>query len=730
MANRIREMNWEGTPMGPIERWSPGFRSTLSICLRASSPAIVFWGPDLLVFFNDAAIRSSALLDPRAVGKPAREALESIWPRFGPVVETTRRNGSTVELAAQQGGLHQEATPAERFFNISFVPVSERGEVAGVLVTETDVTQLVVSKRRQRTLWDLMTRSTGVDDISEAARSFANGLRDNPADIPFACIYSFSEDGRHATLEAAVRIEPGTSLSPKIFSIDRGHFIYEGVDVRTEVPQAFDLGPGFASLPADFPEAASVSIAVLPIYPFGTHAPAGALLTGMNPHQRFEGEYRNFLELVAAQLGRAFSQAQARIREKQHLEEIALARRNRIEFFEEASAALRGPLTLLTAPLEELDSVDPSHAFESRQKLQLVRQAGTQLIRLLDALQDYSDIETGITEVHYEPVDLSILTSRPAETFRSVIERAGIRFAVETPPMPEPAYIDAELWEKVVLNLVSNAFQHTVHGEIRVKLGLSGDRFVLEVSDTGTGISEKERQRLFTPFGRVPCASERARRGLGLGLALSRAFLELHGGSLEILNRPDHGSRVIASIPRGKDHLAPGRIGAKGPHPWARLIARARLEEAEAWLANQANSGQWVSRPIQDAPQKRVLVAEDSPDLREYLLALLSGIYTTEAVADVEHAVLSARMNPPDLVVAESSLRNDGGTLVQALRSESATQSVPVILLTEDAAEEARLRALSAGADDYLLKPFSARELMLRAHSQIAVYSRRKRSSD
>src|SRR5262249_25684248 len=161
-------------------------------------------------------------------------------------------------------------------------------------------------------------------------------------------------------------------------------------------------------------------------------------------------------------------------------------------------------------------------------------------------------------------------------------------------------------------------------------------------TDTGTGISEKERDRLFTPFGRIPCAGERARRGLGMGLALSRAFLDLHGGSLEILSRSEHGSRVIASIPRGKDHLAPGRIGGKEAIPWSRLIARARQEEAEAWLADQADSGQWFSRPIQEASLKRVLVAEDSRDLREYLLALLSGTYTTEAVADVEHAVASA----------------------------------------------------------------------------------------
>src|SRR5262249_3884735 len=155
------------------------------------------------------------------------------------------------------------------------------------------------------------------------------------------------------------------------------------------------------------------------------------------------------------------------------------------------------------------------------------------------------------------------------------------QFVVEAPAMPEPAYIDAELWEKVVLNLVSNAFEHTLRGEIRVTLSMIGDHFALEVTDTGTGISEKERDRLFTPFGRIPCAGERARRGLGMGLALSRAFLDLHGGSLEILSRSEHGSRVIASIPRGKDHLAPGRIGGKEAHPWSRLIARARQEEAE-----------------------------------------------------------------------------------------------------------------------------------------------------
>src|SRR5262249_41507794 len=158
----------------------------------------------------------------------------------------------------------------------------------------------------------------------------------------------------------------------------------------------------------------------------------------------------------------------------------------------------------------------------------LIQRAGSQILRVLDVLQDYAVIEAKASGAYYGPVELSPFTGKIAETFRSVIERTGIRYVVDCPASAEIAYVDTEMWEKIVLNLVSNSFRHMHQGEVTVTVRTLGNQFVLEVADTGEGIPENQIERLFDPFYSLPREHGRVRPGLGMGLALSKAFVELH----------------------------------------------------------------------------------------------------------------------------------------------------------------------------------------------------------
>jgi len=719
MAGRVRLMDWTNSSLGPVDRWSSALRTTLSLGLQLTSPAMIFWGPELITFYNDAASGQLVAHHPDALGRPAREALGSSWTRFGQILESVMRTGTPSALSEERVLFRRGARIEERYFDMSFTPVVEHGQTSGVLVSQSDQTQRVVHERRLRTLWNLSARPAD-EDLHTAYGSIVAGLKDNPFDIPFACAYSTSEDGRLARLEAAVRIEPGTLLSPEAISLENGEFSFAGLTARIGVSQRFDLGSRFPSGVTGISEQSPVSVAVIPIQA-GSDPVSGALIIGLDPHRPFDSDYRSFIDVISTLAGRILGHARARAREKAHAQELLLSRRRRTEFFEKAGAALRAPLTLLTGPLEELFAQETSIPLEQRHKLGLIQRGGEQISLLLDALLDYSDIESGMDEAYFEPVDLSMLTLRSAEMFRPAIERAAISFIVDCPPMSEPAWVDRQMWDKIVLNLLSNAFKYTLRGEIRVSLRAVSDRFVLEIMDTGVGLPANVRHELFTPFSAIFHPGSRSHRGLGMGLAISRAFLESHGGSVQILSEDGRGTRVIASVPRGKSHLPLNRLGGREPAPWARLIARAAVGEAESWAREIAAGEPSTTRQFLEPSPKRIVIAEDNNEMREYLVDLLSTAYTPETVVNTKQALESVHTNPPDLILAEASLPGPNGVdLLHALRDDPATRAIPVILMMDEPDEELRLRALAAGAKDCLVKPFTARELILKTHSQIA----------
>jgi signal transduction histidine kinase len=233
-------------------------------------------------------------------------------------------------------------------------------------------------------------------------------------------------------------------------------------------------------------------------------------------------------------------------------------------FFSNVSHEFRTPLTLMLGPVEQLlASAHGTLTDAQREELEVVRRNARRLLKLVNTLLDFSRIEAARMQVAYEPTDLSALTAELANTFRSVVEQAGISFIVDCPPLPEQVYVDREMWEKIVLNLVSNAFKFTFEGTIEVSLRWAGDRVALAVRDTGTGIPEEELPRLFERFHRVQRARGRTHEGSGIGLALVRELAGFHGGTVEVTSAVGEGSTFTVVIAAGAAHLPAERIGAE-----------------------------------------------------------------------------------------------------------------------------------------------------------------------
>jgi PAS domain S-box-containing protein len=392
-------------------------------------------------------------------------------------------------------------------------------------------------------------------------------------------------------------------------------------------------------------------------------------------------------------------------------------------FFSNVSHEFRTPLTLMLGPVEELlDSAYGPLGDAQRREIEVVRRNARRLLKLVNTLLDFSRIEAARMQVAYEPTDLSGLTAELANTFRSVVERAGLRLVVDCPKLPEHVYVDREMWEKIVLNLISNAFKFTFEGEIEVALRWAGDHVCFSVRDTGTGIPEVELSRLFDRFHRVQRARGRSHEGSGIGLALVRELAGFHGGTVRVTSTVGQGSTFTVAIPAGAAHLPAERIGAERELGLTATTAAAFVDEATHWIGAPARiegDGTPV-RPASVEPFARVLLAEDNADMRSYIRRLLEPHYEVEAVPDGIVALAAARGRLPDLVITDVMMPGlDGIGLLRALRADPQTQGVPVVMLSARAGESSRVEAIEQGSDDYLVKPFSARELLARVGARL-----------
>lgn len=395
--------------------------------------------------------------------------------------------------------------------------------------------------------------------------------------------------------------------------------------------------------------------------------------------------------------------------------------RAKSEFFSNISHEFRTPLTLMLGPLDDvLTTSDSELSPNNRALLSAVNRNTLRLQKLVNALLDFSRIEAKRLQINAVPTDLAALTSDLASNFQSVCERAGLRFSVACPPLPAPVCVDRDLWEKIVLNLLSNAFKFTFSGGIDVHQNVVGDRIELRISDTGNGIPENEIPHLFERFHRVEGARGRTHEGSGIGLALVQELVRLHRGDIRVESAVGRGSIFTVSLPLPIP-AAPTVVTDRTaePHSATANTRNVFAEEALHWLPTAAPDT--TSSTIAATQRGRIVLAEDNADMRAYICRLLAAEgYQVSAADNGADALSECRRNPPDLVLSDVMMPDiDGFALLRHLRADVRTEVTPVILLSARAGEEARIEGLNAGADDYLVKPFASRELIARVEGAI-----------
>jgi PAS domain S-box-containing protein len=733
MGGRMRDFDWASSPAGPAADWPESLKTAVSICIGSRYPIVIWWGrPAYTMFYNDGYIPVLGVTKhPGWLGRSGRECWKEIWSTVGPMLEGVFETGvatwSEDLLLVMDRNLPRE----EVYFTFSYSPIRGVDNVDGIFCACYETTARVIGERRLQTLRDLGRTVMEVKSAEQACEVAARTLEGNPHDVPFAAIYLLDDDSKNARLCASTRLEPDSAAAPGQIAITQ-----TSDSAGWPLPRVFEtVAPEIVSNPGErfgslsggaWPEATESAL-ILPIAVPGYAKPAGFLIAGFSPRRIIDSDYRNFFDLIVGHLSTAIANARAYQEERRRAEALAEIDRSKTTFFSNVSHEFRTPLTLMLGPLEETLS-EPDLSTTAHERLEIAHRNSIRLLKLVNTLLDFSRIEAGRIEAVYEPVDLSTFTAELASVFRSAAEKAGISFVVQCSPVNDTVYIDREMWEKIVFNLLSNALKFTFDGEIRVTLRECAGSVKLTVSDSGTGIPEAELPHLFERFHRVRGARGRSYEGSGIGLALVQELVKLHGGAVQVTSKVDQGSTFVVSVPTGTAHLPEDRLGRPRTLVSSSMRSEAYVEEVMQWLPQpQSTTMQSFSSAAtessvqpQEKDRARILLADDNADMREYVRRLLATKYDVEAAADGEAALELVRTREFDLVLTDVMMpRLDGFGLLRALRSDERTQTIPVILLSARAGEESRVEGMGAGADDYLVKPFSARELLARVEAHL-----------
>jgi signal transduction histidine kinase len=537
MAALIREIDWSKTPIGPIETWSQALRMMVSFLLANRFPLLLWWGPDYVQIYNDAYRPVPGTKHPRSMGQRARECWPEIWHTIAPLIDTPFTGGAATWIEDLPLEVNRHGFVEETHFTVAYSPVPDetapRG-IGGVLATVHEITEKVIGERRVVILRDLAARAADAKTAEEACSIAARVLSNHPKDVPFALLYLIDGEHREARLAGATGVPFGDPASPLAVALGASGtpaaWPLAEARARQEIVTVDDLSSRFGRVPpgpwSDPPHAA----VVIPVRLSKAQELSGLIVAGVSPRLRLDDHYRSFFELVAGQIATSIANARAYEEERKRAEALAELDRAKTAFFSNISHELRTPLTLMLGPLEEMLASPPDALPQRREGLTLAHRNGLRLLRLVNTLLDFSRVEAGRIQAVYQPTDLASLTGELASSFRSACETAGLALTIAAEPLPQPVFVDREMWEKIVLNLISNAYKFTFAGRIEVTLRAEGDHAALRVADTGTGIAQAELPFIFERFHRVEGARGRTHEGTGIGLALVRELVKLHHG--------------------------------------------------------------------------------------------------------------------------------------------------------------------------------------------------------
>ncbi|MEG4292874.1 response regulator [Microcoleus sp. C2C3] len=433
-------------------------------------------------------------------------------------------------------------------------------------------------------------------------------------------------------------------------------------------------------------------------------------------------------QIVATQAALAVQQSRLYQTTRQQAERLLEADRLKTEFFQNISHEFRTPLTLTIGPLESACRRKEDLPY---QQAVIALRNSRRLLRLVNQLLDLQRLDAGRMQPSFRPCDLVGFCYSTAESFRAYCEKKGLHLITQLQECPL-LYLDLERFDKVIYNLLSNAVKFTPEGgKITLKVESAGAHCLLQVKDTGIGIRTEQIPYLFERFRQAEGSASRSYEGSGLGLALVKELVELHGGKISVESVYGEGTTFTVWLHFGSTHLPPDQV-LEIPAEFHSSKAAVELADVEADLSeNDAENYNFEAlEPISsEKVVGTVLVVDDNPDLRFYVSAILrdSGFAVLVARHGQEGFAV-AKKRHPNLIVTDLMMPLISGLdLIRMIREDEELQGTPVILLTAKADEDTRIEGVERGADAYLSKPFNDRELLAEVRNLLALKQNERR---
>ncbi|THH05145.1 hypothetical protein EW145_g5011 [Phellinidium pouzarii] len=832
MKEMVENYSWHLTPLGPRSSWSSSLRIAVSYIVANPYPLSVWWGPELVLLYNDAFKETSGYKHPAIFAEHGSVAWAEIWESIGPAVAKVFSG----EAVAKRDDLlfinrmTDARLPEETYHSWNWVPIEEDGVVKGFINGTFENTSKIIAERRMLFLRDLANKAGLARTQTEFASTVLSVLRSFAVDCNFAAFYFASVKGagcssssrprtsylRQSVDDSPVKIElrcAGTVGVPESHpSVPQIHQVYldpvtlrpsatlrskssspvpsynsqdSASDLRTStsnstaatavplnglgihvhssgspVPSATStssIGSGGTTGVQKIPESAVIwpfaaafssrgtvhvpnipdyvvegfelrgwgeharEAIVIPIVVDDTDIPAAVLVMGLNSRRPYDDDYASWIDLFRLSLNALLTAVKGREADLIRAEHLAELDSAKTAFFSNASHELRTPLTLIQGPLQ--DSIANLPESKSKDNLKMAARNVVRLSRLVDSLMDFSKLAANKLEGRFRPVQLGGYTADLASLFRS-------------------------FWEKIVFNLIGNAFKYTMRGSLHVMLKYDNDYAYFHVKDTGVGIPQSDINKVFDRFHRVDAIS-RSQEGTGIGLALTKELVRLHGGNLSVTSiteeesSDDHGSCFTVSLPLGKDHLPPAHIVRENSSdlPRHRLYARGIVDEAIQWSSRQpdertpsdcsdsggsSESGKMDPTTLFFVKSDVILLVDDNADMRKYIKSLFVSFCQVVEASNGQEALHLLDSIKPNLILSDVMMPIlDGYGLIAHVRERPDTRLTPIILVTAKESEEARVEGLLSGADDYMSKPFTGKELIARVHLQMQLGKRR-----
>lgn len=452
-------------------------------------------------------------------------------------------------------------------------------------------------------------------------------------------------------------------------------------------------------------------------------------------------------QAVATQAAIAVQQSRLYQKTRQQAEQLLELDRQKNEFFQNISHEFRTPLTLTIGPLEA--AVSQQQGLNYEQSVIALRNS-RRLLRLVNQLLDLQRLDAGRMQPKFRPCDLAEFVNQIVESFRPYCERKNLQLVTHLQTCP-PVYLDAEKFDKVLYNLLSNAMKFTsAGGSITVVLQPVGDRCIIQVADTGIGIRDDQIPYLFERFRQADGSENRSYEGTGLGLSLVKELVDLHGGEVTVRSAYSQGTTFTVSLQMGADHLMPEQVVEAAVEGNASRAA-VELADIESELyapvadvlplppsiqkepAMAVEGAKTASVPDLDSLQRsRILVVDDNPDLRTYVSQMLQQAgYEVSLARNGAEGYQLAQAQRPHLIITDLMMPMVSGLeMIQQIRVDDDLRGTPIILLTAKADEDTRIEGAEQGADAYLAKPFNNRELLAEVRNLLALKESERRIAE